>query len=127
MVAQFSLRLAGGPHAPAEARRYLRRLHGELGPDDLQLVTLLVSELITNSVRHAGADSKAEIVLDVELGETKIRVQVVDEGPGFTPLLTPPQPGTPGGVGLHILDDMADRWGVDATDRGTRVWFELDR
>lgn len=127
MVDQFSLRLAGGRDAPAEARRYLRRFHGDLHPDLLQVMSLLVSELVTNCVRHGGAAAGSPILLDAELTPAAVRVEVEDSGPGFRPRSTRPEPGATGGFGLYLIDELADRWGVGSTPGGTRVWFEIDR
>ena len=127
MVAQFSLRLPGGRDAPAEARRYLRRLHGDVDPELLQVVTLLVSELVTNSVRHAGADEGSLIVLEGEVRPTAVRVDVEDHGPGFSPRILEPVPARGHGFGLFLVEELADRWGVEPTNRGTRVWFEIER
>ena len=59
------------------------------------------------------------------LSHDAVRVEVVDQGSGFT---APPRDRTPhgGGYGLYIVDRQAARWGVDRVG-GTRVWFELDR
>ncbi len=83
---------------------------------------LLVSEVVTNAIEHAG--SKGDIGLRVGLEAGTVRVEVVDSGGGFTPRAR--QPGDPlgSGWGLHFVDRLADRWGADA-DHGGRVWFEM--
>jgi anti-sigma regulatory factor (Ser/Thr protein kinase) len=84
---------------------------------------LLVSELVTNSVRHV-TGSTEPVELAVRIGPRAIRVEVRDGGSGFKP--GKPQPrGADGGFGLFLVERMASRWGVDTQD-GTRVWFELD-
>jgi anti-sigma regulatory factor (Ser/Thr protein kinase) len=84
---------------------------------------LLVSELVTNAVRHVVGSTKP-VVLAVQIGAREIRVEVHDGGAGFEPG-TPVPRGADGGFGLFLVERMASRWGVDVRD-GTRVWFELD-
>ena len=84
---------------------------------------LLVSELVTNSVRHV-TGSKQPVELAVRIGSRMIRVEVRDGGAGFEPGKPEPR-GADGGFGLYLVERMATRWGVDTRD-GTRVWFELD-
>jgi anti-sigma regulatory factor (Ser/Thr protein kinase) len=84
---------------------------------------LLVSELVTNSVRHVKGSTRP-VVLAVQIGARAIRVEVHDGGAGFEPG-TPTPRGADGGFGLFLVERMASRWGVDTRD-GTRVWFELD-
>ena len=60
----------------------------------------LITELVGNSVRHAGLSSADKIILDVRIRPDQIRVQVTDRGPGFTrPTFDKPPSGT-GGRGL---------------------------
>ena len=109
-------------HAPGSARRALVGLNGELDSELVEDVRLLVSELVTNSVRHTGS---AEIELEVWRSEAVLRVDVCDHGAGFD-VTGSPQPGDASGWGLFMVDRLADRWGVK-TNGGTRVWFELTR
>lgn len=103
-------------------------LAGEIGPDALERTRLLVSELVTNSLRHAGlCDETDGIEVEVTLAEECLRVEVRDPGPGFTtPHRPQPHPDRPGGLGLLFVDELADRWGVHTNDE-TIVWFELQR
>ena len=118
------LRLTGGPGAAATARRALGRLKPELDPPVLENLRLLVTELITNAVRHAGARS---VDLLVVVTGPAVRVEVIDPGPGFAPPVRNPGGGPDGGWGLFLVERMSDRWGVGTEEPGTRVWFELDR
>jgi anti-sigma regulatory factor (Ser/Thr protein kinase) len=92
----------------------------------LSTLQLLISELVTNSVRHAALGSTDRVRLDVRIIPGAIRVEVRDPGPGFEPSAQPPTPYQEAGWGLHIVERLADRWGV-LQDRATVVWFELDR
>jgi two-component sensor histidine kinase len=94
-----------------------------LDPDLDHTVCLLVSELVTNCVRHAGLTDGDRIVMAARLGDDWARVEVRDPGPGFSPDVR----HDAAGFGLRMLDTLATRWGVDVDDHGTRVWFEIDR
>lgn len=89
--------------------------------DVRQAVELMVSELATNSVRHA--QTSFELMVHNALDE--IRVEVTDRG-GGTPTMRSPGPSDPTGRGLRIVDMLADRWGVDEDEAGGKtVWFTL--
>ncbi|MGH2692603.1 MAG: ATP-binding protein [Actinomycetota bacterium] len=122
----FEVRLAPTDRAPAAARQCLDRLNGRLDPEGLETMRLLVSELVTNSVRHARLEDTGWINLSVEESSEALRVAVSDPGIGFEDRPGPPQPGDPSGWGLHLVDQLADRWGF-SRDGETRVWFEIDR
>jgi anti-sigma regulatory factor (Ser/Thr protein kinase) len=112
------------PSAPRRARVLARELLGARLPvdrrNDLQV---LVTELVTNSVRHAGLGPEDKVVAHLAAATGLVRVEVCDGGPGFDPVER--EPGPHGGFGLLLLRNLPDRWGI-ATDDGTCVWFELD-
>lgn len=120
----LTLRLAGGPHAAAQARRALGELRADIDAPLMENLRLLVTELVTNSVRHASSDS---LVLTVLVGPESVWTEVTDDGPGFDPAET----GTPrqdrSGWGLFLVERLAQRWGVRQEGRATKVWFELRR
>src|SRR5690349_8009552 len=78
--------------------------------DDLRLLT---SELVSNSVRHGASVSEHPIRVKVSVMDTKVRVSVVDSGPGFDHVPDPSKPGVDGGWGLFLVERLADRWGTD--------------
>jgi serine/threonine-protein kinase RsbW len=119
-------RLAVTPEAAAEARHALDDIADTLPDGRDRDVRLLVSELVTNAVRHANLDRGDVILLVVELADRAVRVEVHDPGGGFVPRAPAPDPARPSGWGLYLVAELADRWGVDSDDR-TLVWFELDR
>ena len=121
--AAISLRLPRRPDAASTARHGLGDLAGRLHPELLDDVRLLVTELVSNSVRHAAAGPLVE--LDVFLTAAHLRIEVVDEGGGFTPETRSPGQSAEGGWGLHLVDRLADRWGVQGDGR-TLVWLEID-
>jgi anti-sigma regulatory factor (Ser/Thr protein kinase) len=108
--------------APGSARQALKSLNGSIDPEIAEDVRLLVSELVTNSLRHTGSTS---IEVEVWGSDEVVRVDVCDHGAGFD-VSGPPRPGKASGWGLFMVDRLADRWGVD-TNGDTHVWFELRR
>lgn len=114
------------PQAASAARRDLAALRGELDGAEFDLTALLMTELITNSVLHAGAGAGTLFELDVFVTDDIVRVSVTDGGGGFVADAGTPKQPTDGHWGLQLVDELADRWGT-STDRGTTVWFELDR
>jgi len=122
----LNLRLPGGPHAPAAARAAIETLpDGSLDPDVRHTTRLLASEIVTNSVRHAGAGDDGLVGFELTLSPAAVRVEVADHGPGFRPAPDLPDADETGGRGLFLVDQLADRWGT--SHGGTHVWFELDR
>jgi anti-sigma regulatory factor (Ser/Thr protein kinase) len=119
-------RLAPTARAPAQARRAVERLAGRLRPHEHQALQLLVSELVTNSVRHAELHPKQAIELEIRVRPDAVRVTVTDPGRGFVPPTAPPSPDQPTGWGLFLVQRVADRWGV-RRDGQNEVWFELAR
>lgn len=110
------------PRSPGLARRHLRLVVGDaLPPARLQDALLLVSEAVTNAVVHGSGTA----ALSVQTAGAVVRVEVHDDAPG-RPLRREADTGSPGGRGLLLLDEVADRWGVVEGRVGKTVWFELD-
>jgi anti-sigma regulatory factor (Ser/Thr protein kinase) len=65
-------------------------------------------------------------VIEIELHATRdgVRAQVSDPGPAFAPRARTKGIDEPGGWGLVLVERVAQRWGVERTER-TSVWFEL--
>jgi len=122
----IDLHLRPSPDSPARARQALRGLAREVPGPVLEDIRLLVSELVTNSVRHAGLGPDATIGLRVEVLPERIRVEVSDPGPGFEPGGESPSIYQDSGWGLYLVEQVATRWGVEL-EEATRVWFEIDR
>jgi anti-sigma regulatory factor (Ser/Thr protein kinase) len=120
-----SITVRARPSAVPEARR---RVAGSLNgrPSEVvRIVELLVSELVSNSVRHAGLRDPDAIRIDVTDDDGALRVSVCDPGRGFAPDDPSPRRDGTGGYGLYVLDRLADRWGV-TLGPPTCVWFEID-
>ena len=113
------------PHtsqAPGIARRWVDKSFAEELDDDAQhTAKVLVSELVTNAVVHGRGTPE----IHAQLGRDVLLVEVIDEGPGFTPTVREPHPDTVGGNGFRIVEEEARRWGI--RDGAAHVWFELPR
>jgi anti-sigma regulatory factor (Ser/Thr protein kinase) len=97
----------------------------EIPSQELDTLTLLVSELVSNAVLHSDASPTSGIELRARVFSRGVRAEVIDRGSGFS--ARPRDPAQPlGGFGLYLVERQAARWGVDCED-GTRVWFELAR
>ena len=102
------------------ARRFVDSALADSGfTGDVDTVLLLVSELVSNAVRHAGT----RFDLTLELAGQEVTVTVVDDSPSPAHLMRP-APGATTGRGLLIVDRLARRWGTRPTpDGGKAVWF----
>jgi anti-sigma regulatory factor (Ser/Thr protein kinase) len=121
----FEHMLPAGPFAVGEARRHVRaQLAKDLPTQTIADVELLTSELVSNAVRHA-APNGSGIGLNILVGPQSIHVSVVDGGEGFdrTTLVRSPRPDR-GGWGLFLVEELSDRWGIQADPHS--VWFEID-
>ncbi|MGP4102937.1 ATP-binding protein [Nonomuraea sp. KM90] len=101
------------------ARRLTRATLRDWGVPD-EPADLLVSELVTNAVQHAGGPVR----LRLSAADGVLRCEVGDGGPG----LPRPRPATPddeGSRGLALVAALASAWGSTRTRRGKVVWFEL--
>jgi anti-sigma regulatory factor (Ser/Thr protein kinase) len=108
--------------APAQARRMVRELCGDAGVNEgvCDMVVLLTSETVTNSVLHG----RGPVHVHAETDSDRIRVEVGDSS------RRPPVPASGGDVrehgrGLRLLAQCALTWGVDVRRRGKTVWFEV--
>jgi anti-sigma regulatory factor (Ser/Thr protein kinase) len=114
------------PPAVRSARHALHSaaIFGEAAEPD---ALLLVSELVTNSIVHAGHSGGDAIRVRAASHGATTRVEVCDRARGGSrpAVREDPPPLDPGGRGLLLVDALSDRWGMDTCERGTCVWFEL--
>ncbi len=124
-VARLELQL---PHTTHSVRRARRTIAAFLDPDEVpgavvEDVLLLVSELVTNAVVHAGSPAVVRLDADLE----RIKVAVADKDADKRPSVREPDPTSPSGRGVLLVDRLAARWGVEPQCSGKLVWFELPR
>ncbi len=124
--ATVRLELDAGPEAASTARSAITMLEGCAPQELLDDARLLASEVVTNAVRHSGAAAGATVELEVAASADRVRVDVTDEGDGFTPRPRTAYQSKGSGWGLHLVQRLASRWGVDGQPQ-PRVWFELER
>jgi integral membrane sensor domain MASE1/anti-sigma regulatory factor (Ser/Thr protein kinase) len=122
----IAVELEPSSNCPAAARDALSPLAGAIPTRVYSDLRLQVSELVTNSVRHAKLRPGDLIRLQIELSDRLLRVQVSDPGQGFRANIPDPVAGEPGGWGLFLTERLADRWGVDRDGGWTTVWLERD-
>jgi anti-sigma regulatory factor (Ser/Thr protein kinase) len=119
---QFSFQFPPAEDAPAQARAALEVFDQILSPDVLEDLQLVVSELVTNSVKFG---PKRPITLAMSIGGDGIVTgEVIDQGDGETAKVAMTvEPTVAGGWGLHLVDQVAVTWGVH--EGSTHVWFEI--
>jgi anti-sigma regulatory factor (Ser/Thr protein kinase) len=121
----LSVEYAPRPAAVREARAAVRRqLEGWGLADQEDLVDtaeLLVSELATNAVLHARTPMRVSVLLH----DDRVRVEVRDDDPTL-PEQRQPDPLSPGGRGIMLVELLARAWGINHNERGKTVWFELE-
>jgi signal transduction histidine kinase len=117
-MSEVTLQVESNVNAPSLSRSHLADMRPSLEPryDD---VLLLVSELVSNSVRHSESD---DIDVKVRARDGHIRVEVSDDGPGFT---TETPRGD--GMGLIIVERLSEKWGLTSGRERFTVWAELSR
>lgn len=110
--------------APALARATVSGwLDGHANGEFHHRACLLVSELVTNSVRHAGQRTGAPLEVRTSASDGVVRIEVEDQG--HNGAVVRRTPDDDGGYGLQLVELLAARWGV-SHEHGTLVWFELD-
>ncbi len=112
----MTLQVESNTEAPSLSRSRLASVRSKLEPR-YEDVVLVVSELVTNSVRHG---SSTGIDVKVTAQDGRIRVEVADDGPGFSPDAPRGE-----GLGLSIVEKVADRWGLREDRSRFTVWAEL--
>jgi len=124
MMDAIEMTLRAVPAAAATARREItRRLSARVAVNALEDVRLLLTELVTNALRHGKVTPEDEIGVRAEVADGTVRIEVHD--PGRDGEVEPRRPGARGGgYGLFLVDRLTNRWGVDQHD-GTTVWAEL--
>jgi anti-sigma regulatory factor (Ser/Thr protein kinase) len=123
-----SLRLSLAPEegAPKRARMVLAELGADVDPGVCERGAIVLSELVTNAIKHGGLTQLQRIDVEVSVRPNVVRMEVTDPGSGFEiAALTPGGADGSGGWGLWLVDEMTDRWGVDF-EHSTHIWCEFD-
>ncbi|MGR7024141.1 ATP-binding protein [Geodermatophilus sp. URMC 62] len=105
------------------ARHLVREVLRAWGaPQDDGDIALLVTELVTNVVDHVEGESV--LSLELEFSDGWLRIAVAD-GSAVRPVVGELRGDQPRGRGMQIVAAIADRWGVEDTDGGKRVWLVI--
>lgn len=109
----------------AVARQFVRRtlLLWEVDPEHAEEAVLLTSELMSNAVLHARTDVRLNVRAN---DDGTLRIDVTDENPRMPHTAAPPEDAQ-SGRGLWLVETLASSWGIDRTQQGKAVWFELGR
>jgi anti-sigma regulatory factor (Ser/Thr protein kinase) len=123
-------RLRGSPEVAKAARRLIDELADDLGAR-LTDARLVASELVTNAWRHAHGADEREILFAATLDRGALRVEVCDQGPGLPGEQSPTERvelvnnGDGAGLGLMIVAQLAQEWGVTSDEGQPCVWAKL--
>ena len=119
-MARELLVLDPGPGAAAAARRFVSGCLAGIPEDAVANAVLVVSELVTNSILHAGTALR----IGVRQIDGVVRLEVGDQDRHRpAPKRYSPDAGT--GRGLQLVEALAVAWGVDAGPDGKTVWADV--
>lgn len=126
IAATLEIALAPTDAAPTRARAEVTAWLGQRPHDDALIdnARLLVSELVTNGVRHARITSDQALRLTASLRAATLRLELHDGGTHGAVARRTPQPNG-GGFGLDLVARLSRAWGVERDANGTTVWLEL--
>ena len=121
------LAIAASPSAPSIARKLLAgALSGRVAAPVLATAQLLLSELVTNSVRHSGVPAGDELLVRLRVWNDRCRIEVEDSGHDGAIAPRSRGPVEAGGMGLNVVQALSERWGLVRTAEGpTRVWAQV--
>lgn len=117
--------LPADPLSIGVARALVRSLAPRLSPDRLRRAEIVVSEVVTNAVRHSAQDAAADpqIRLELAVGPDRLEGRIHDRGEPFTPGGRPAGPDEPGGFGLFVVSRLTRRWSLTHDGTGNVITF----
>jgi two-component sensor histidine kinase len=124
--APVSLMIPGGPEAARHARHaVLQRVGGHIDAASADVLSIVISELVTDSLRHADVGPGRYLHISVGIVDDRLWVTVSDRGARTQPrLAAADRDGT--GLGQQLVDRLARSWGVARDGSGrTQLWCEL--
>jgi anti-sigma regulatory factor (Ser/Thr protein kinase) len=123
----YTLTLLCGLDCPRSAREEVAaRVDGVVSQVVGEDLALLVSELVTNVIKHGNTNGDAVVTICGSVIGTTLRTEVTNVGPPFRPRPVSLGSGGVGGRGLYLVDAMSGDWGMRHADGETTVWFEMD-
>ncbi|MHA6628953.1 ATP-binding protein [Pseudonocardia sichuanensis] len=121
----MTLDVPPAPDAPRSVRRLVRSILDVWqcsSPDGAADAELLTHEIVANAVEHAGGEHS--LALELAHSDGWLRVSLAD-GSAVRPMIREINDPAVGGLGMRMVDTIADRWGSEDHHGGKRVWFEL--
>ena len=119
---RLTIVLAREDSAVSRARHQLSDfLHHVVSPALVDDARLVVSELVSNALCHG----LGEVVVRASLADHRLQLSVIDSSEGAPRLLSRERAGV-GGLGLRVVDQIAERWGYARFPGGKAVWAVLD-
>ena len=110
------------PNGPGQARQIIaEELSARLPAGLVDDIKLMVSELVTNGIVHGAPEGDVPLMLELMVNGN-VFCRVSDHGPGFATRAR--RTAGPGGWGLQVVEQLADRWGMQHSPQRTEVWFE---
>jgi anti-sigma regulatory factor (Ser/Thr protein kinase) len=115
---------AGSGEQVGLARSFIAQMLG--GCPVMEEAVLLTSELVTNAIKHTASGRGGKVIVTVYRGDTRLRVEVRDDGSEQVPVVRPCDEARDSGYGLDLVELMAQSWGHHGGRRCRVVWFMLD-
>lgn len=124
----IAVTLAAGPDAPQHARQAAAEALVHWPADRRDTALLIISELVTNAVRHGARREQDRVALVVRRRGQGTRIEVTDPRAlgGAVAESTVDRDDKRSGWGLSIIAELTDRWGVEREPGRTCVWCEID-
>lgn len=96
-------------------------------PEDGEDAMLVLSELVSNAVKHAAPLPSGEITVRWHVADDLLHIEITDGGSGSRPHPSVPALSALGGRGLDIVRTVSSQWGVTEGDTTVTVWAEVPR
>lgn len=96
-------------------------------PQDRDDALLVLSELVSNAVKHAAALASGQITCRWQVDDDLLHIEVTDGGAGTHPQATVAAMSALGGRGLDLVRTLSRQWGVTGDDGTVTVWAEVPR
>ena len=123
-IVSVQVALSASLRTAAIARHLVDGLPSVMSEESREDMRLLLNEVVTNSLVHAGMARGGMVEVKIEIWSDRAYAEVIDNGPGFEVESRTPEPDEVAGRGLFLVEQLSDRWGVEPGKK-TKVWFEL--
>jgi len=124
-----ALRIRHTPASVSHARHVLANqlARAGLGRSERDDAVLVLSELVSNAVRHAQPLPGGDILVRWAIWPEKVHLEIVDGGGGTLPQANASSATALSGRGLEIVRTLSHSWGVAEADHRVTVWADLAR